>query len=145
MSERDPVLQGYQWPKQARPKRYGIEAEVPIQKSRPRLHGRQFCVKSKAAILVLCWNFCIMLVFTSILDPIVLLIGETTSIDQNTFTNAVGVHIPSFCACTAFLYLFYPLAGYLADTRCGRYKTIIYSLCSFITLFLVGCVKCHSL
>ena len=91
----------------------------------------------KGCHLVLCWNFCITLVFTSILDPIVLLIAGTTSIDQDTFTNAVGVLIPSFCACTAFLYLFYPLAGYLADTRCGRYKTIIYSLCSFITLFLV--------
>ena len=101
---------------------------------------RHFCVKSKAAILVLCWNFCISLIFTSILDPIVLLIAKTTSIDQDTFTHAVGVLVPSFCACTAFLYLFYPLAGYLADTRCGRYKTIIYSLCSFTVLFLVAIV-----
>jgi dipeptide/tripeptide permease len=69
-----------------------------------------------------------------------LLIAETTSINQDTFTHAIGVLVPSFCACTAFLYLFYPLAGYLADTRCGRYKTIIYSLSSFTILFLVAVV-----
>ena len=139
MSERDPILGGYQWPQWTKPKRCGQahEAEALTQRSKSR---RQFCVKSKAAILALCWNFCITLVFTSILDPIILLIAETTSIDQDTFTHAVGVLMPSFCACTAFLYLFYPLAGYLADTRCGRYKTIIYSLCSFTVLFLVAIV-----
>ena len=134
MSERDPILRGYRWPQS----RSCGQAEGRSQRPRPRRW--QFCVKSKAAILVLCWNFCITLVFTSILDPIVLLIAETTSIDQDTFTQAVGVLVPSFCACTGFLYLFYPLAGYLADTRCGRYKTIIYSLCSFTILFLVAIV-----
>ena len=136
MSEREPILGGYQWPQRTQPRQYG-QAKSPTQISKS---GRQFCVKSKAAILVLCWNFCITLGFTSILDPIVLLIAETTSIDQDTYTHAVGVLIPSFCACTAFLYLFYPLAGYLADTRCGRYKTIIYSLCSFTVLFLVAMI-----
>ena len=136
MDEREPILGGHRWPQKTQPRRYG-QVESLTQRSKSR---RQFCVKSKAAILVLCWNFCITLVFTSILDPIVLLIAETTSIDQDTFTHAVGVLIPSFCACTAFLYLFYPLAGYLADTWCGRYKTIVYSLCSFTVLYLATIV-----
>ena len=138
MSEKEPILGDYRWPQQTRPRGCGQdEASIQRPSSRSR---RKFCVKSKAAILVLCWNFCITLVFTSILDPIVLLIAETTSIDQDTFTHAIGVLVPSFCACIAFLYLFYPLAGYLADTRCGRYKTIIYSLSSFTILFLVAVV-----
>ena len=138
MSEKEPILGGYRWPQQTRPRGCGQD-EAPTQRPSSRSR-RQVCVKSKAAILVLCWNFCITLIFTSILDPIILLIAETTSIDQETFTHAIGVLIPSFCACTAFLYLFYPLAGYLADTRCGRYKTIIYSLSSFTILFLVAVV-----
>ena len=35
----------------------------------------------------------------------------------------------SIYAVLAFLFLFYPLAGCLADIRWGRYKTIINSLC----------------
>lgn len=40
-----------------------------------------------------------------------------------------SVYAGSIYAALAFLYLFYPLAGCLADIRWGRYKTTINSLC----------------
>ena len=82
------------------------------------------CVKSKAAILVLIWNFCITLLLTSWLDPI-----YYTTILTNDFKHLLGLIVPVFCCFSATVYLFYPLAGYLADIKCGRYKTITCSLC----------------
>ena len=82
------------------------------------------CLKSKAAILILFWNFILVVGFESFLDP-------------NFFGYVVGEHDTfstilvsgSVYAALAFLYLFYPLAGCLADIRWGRYKTIINGLC----------------
>ena len=42
--------------------------------------------------------------------------------------NQLQTLAPAFFGFLALLYLFYPLAGCLADTRCGRYKTISNSL-----------------
>lgn len=90
---------------------------------RMRFWKRQRCVKSKAAILVLIWNFCITVLLTSWLDPIY----YTTISDE--FKYSFGLIVPVFCSLSAALYLFYPLAGYLADIKCGRYRTVICSLC----------------
>ena len=91
-------------------------------------------MKSKAAILVLTWNFCITILLTSWLDPI-----YYTTIVADDYRISTGFIVPVFCGMAAILYLFYPLAGCLADIKCGRYKSIVYSLC-FIpwSLLLLG-------
>ena len=91
---------------------------------------RQVCVKSKAALMVLIWNFCIALLLTSWLDPIY----YTTIVTLN-FKYLLGLMVLIFCCFSATVYLFYPLAGYLADVKYGRYRVITCSLC-FIPLIL---------
>ena len=97
----------------------------PLQTLKHCCKKRQFCVKSKAAVLVLIWNFCIALLLTSWLDPI-----YYTTIVNHHFKYLLGLMVPIFCCFSATVYLFYPLAGYLADVKYGRYRVITCSLCS---------------
>ena len=92
---------------------------------------RQFCVKSKAAIVVLIWNLCISLLLTSWLDPV-----YYTTIVTSDFKYLLGLIVPIFCCFSATVYLFYPLAGYLADVKYGRYRVITCSLCFIPWIFL---------
>ncbi len=81
------------------------------------------CVSSKAAILILLWNLILVAGLEGLLDPNFFRIMFGTEYSFNT---------TSFCVITysvvAFLFLFYPLAGCLADIRWGRYKTVVYSV-----------------
>ena len=80
---------------------------------------------SKAIILLLLWN-------------LILIIGLESFIDPSYYSSLIGVTDGPYVTATlsgitysviAFLYLFYPLAGCLADIWWGRYKTIVNSLC----------------
>ena len=81
-------------------------------------------MKSKPALLILIWNFCITLLLTSWLEPV-----YYTTIVFDDFNYSLGLIVPIFCCLSAALYLFYPLTGYLAAVKCGRYRTLICSLC----------------
>ena len=71
-------------------------------------------IQSKAALLILLWNFIISQVFSLIFYSNLLLSLEY---------SLIIVH-----GCVSLIFLLYPFAGYLADSRFGRYKTIITSL-----------------
>ena len=92
----------------------------------PKLRVRyQRCyLTSNAVILILVWNLILVVGFESFLDPgyISSLIGQPDKLVITTFSGA------SYSV-LVFLFLFYPLAGCLADIRWGRYKTVVYSLC----------------
>ena len=101
---------------------------------------RQTCLKSKPVILILIWVFLASVLHWSFTDP-------------NSFVTPLSLQylggksylvavIVSAYVYFAILQLFYPLAGYLADVRYGRYKCIVYSLWSFIagSLLLGVCV-----
>ena len=84
-------------------------------------------VKSKSAILVLIWSFCFGVLQWVWSDPSswippVFIVG-------NSF---IFIVVGSVYVYLAILQLFYPLAGYLADVRFGRYKCVIGSLWCFI-------------
>ena len=96
----------------------------PLQVLKRCHKKRQFCVKSKAAVLILIWNFCIVLLLTSWLDPI-----YYPTIVTHNFKYLLGLVVPIFCCFSATVYLFYPLAGYLADVKYGRYRVVVCSLC----------------
>ena len=91
-------------------------------------------LKSKAAILILVWNFILVVGFESFLDPNFFgyMVGELDTILVS----------GSVYAALAFLFLFYPLAGCLADIQWGRYKTITNSLCfilwGLLSLIVLG-------
>ena len=69
------------------------------------------------------------------------LTGNTVKFKPFDYTVTVNLVICTYSA-SAFLLLFYPIAGYLADVRWGRHKTVINSLCftfwSFISILTLG-------
>ena len=93
---------------------------------------KRSCIKSKPALLILCWEMFINLGYGYVVE-----LGSLAATGflylsaEYEFYNRqsqLQIFAPSFFALLAILYLFYPLAGCLADVRCGRYKTILYSL-----------------
>ena len=83
------------------------------------------CVQSKGTVLILVWNICI----TFGLEYFSPLLSVTSG------DNAI-VRIIADAVFAIFL-LFYPLAGYLADVRWGRYNTIFGSIRFILTTLLI--------
>ena len=81
------------------------------------------CLTSKAAILILLWNLILVADLESLLDPSILGV-QFGNIDSLKMT----ILSVSTYSIVGFLFLFYPLAGCLADIRWGRYKTVVYSV-----------------
>ena len=93
---------------------------------------RTVCLKSSSAIMVLTWAFLASMLHWIFIDPSCvvtpLTIRYITVASENYyFIMIVGSAYVYF----AILQLFYPLAGYLADVRYGRYKCVITSLWCF--------------
>ena len=104
----------------------------------PRLSFNAVCLKSKSAILALCWSLLAAVLQWYYSDPAVFIIIH------GSFNNLTSVLIPVY-GFFALLQLFYPLAGMLADLRYGRYKCVLGSLWCLIFgfpfwLVLVGLV-----
>ena len=100
---------------------------TPLLKTTPwrKLRPRSCCIRSKAALLVLCWNILVTVSVGYILEYGLVL---ATAADYTPYANKLQTYAPVFFGFFALLYLFYPLAGCLADIRCGRYRTITNSL-----------------
>ena len=108
---------------------------------RIKVKSRSWCVKSKAALLVLCWNAFVTMSVGYVLESGSVL--ATAVGYSKVHTNELQTFAPAFFGILALLYLFYPLAGYLADIKCGRYKTITNCLWFFIcggTFTTVGAI-----
>ena len=88
-----------------------------------RCRRQRCCVSSKAALLILLWNVILVAGFESLLDPNFFR-ALFTYMNHGEMTNISVV----MYSVVAFLFLFYPLAGCLADIRWGRYKTVVYSV-----------------
>ena len=82
------------------------------------------CLKSKAALLILYWNMSITMFLAILTDPGM----YTTLMMALPYTTVTQIFFPVIYSFAAFLYIFFPLAGCLADIKCGRYKTVIRSL-----------------
>ena len=112
----------------------GNERQRASMRMRPKFHCRRqrCCLTSKAAILILLWNLIIVAGLESFLDPSYL--GNTDNlIELEDYIFTIQVMSIISYSVLAFLFLFYPLAGCLADIRWGRYKTIVNSL-----YFIIG-------
>ena len=81
------------------------------------------CVSSKAALLILLWNLILVAGFESLLDPNFFRVLFESDDSYIILSDSVIMY-----SVVAFLFLFYPLAGCLADIWWGRYKTVIYSV-----------------
>ena len=96
------------------------------------------CIRSKSALLILCWETLITLTFGFAYK-----FGSVFATDypylQINGHGQFQTYAPLFFGVLAISYLFYPLAGCLADVRCGRYKTL---LCSLWFIILSGVFTC---
>ena len=101
------------------------------EKVKSRFKSRRCCIRSsKAALLILFWNLIVSCGISSFLDPN--LYNSTLYIRRADGTVVIEFSVYNLAflyGFRAFLFLFYPLAGCLADIRWGRYKTVVNSLC----------------
>ena len=122
------------------------ETDTPLpgsgccMKVKSKFRSRPFCLcSSKAALIVLVWNFIIAFgLATSLMDPTIYT-SVYVRIHKYSVGNASLIFIRgTLFGLNAFVLLFYPLAGYLADIRWGRHKTVVNSLCFIMwTLMLI--------
>ena len=81
------------------------------------------CVSSKSALLILFWSFVLGLWNGVVLHP-------------NLYLTLI--YMLAGYGFVALVFCFFPLAGFLADVKYGRYKMIVRSLCIlFITVPLL--------
>ena len=96
-------------------------------------------IKSKAANMILFWSTMVYLLYGILLNPDN--VFTMPVISSITFINMIG---SGLYGVTAVWLLFYPLAGYLADVRYGRYKVSIFGLkfmwTGFVIPIMVGIV-----
>ena len=110
--------------------------KTPLQRNTKRCYGAGFrsqckarcCVKSKAALLLLFSSSLVSLSLTTLVHPNMYLSLGSLVFEYKSVIRSIEVIPPVVYSLFALLYLFYPLAGCLADIRCGRYKTAIHSL-----------------
>ena len=94
------------------------------KKIKTKFNSQRCCLSSsKAAELSIIWNLIISFGLMSFLDPSF----YTNLLEGNDDSAVIGITYGA----SAFFLLFYPVAGYLADVRWGRYKTVVNGL-SFI-------------
>ena len=100
------------------------------------------CITSKAGLLILFWTFAVVLSYSVVLS------ADTYLELTEYFLDSIGdVHDPKFVVhlsllpygFISILECFYPLAGFLADTKFGRHKTITFS--SYILLLPIFLVS----
>ena len=97
----------------------------------PRYKSSQKCVTSKAVLLILIWCFSVILVFNSYVEGAVYSYVFSNQLFENKELYYLCVY-----AANAVVLCFYPLAGFLADNRIGRFITI-YEATKFLLLLII--------
>lgn len=97
-----------------------------------RCGGTRKCVSSKAVLLILLWAFATQLaMFVWIPTNFVFIASLLTDSNETLVSYFMGVSYD------IVFYSFYPLAGFLADVKYGRYKTIFVSLCLILVSLII--------
>ena len=110
--------------------RQGRGRSINIQ---ARCHMR-CCLRSKAAWLILLWNLIIVTSLSTFFDPSFYVYSINNISAFEAARKQSFLIIPALYGISAFLLLFYPLAGCLADIQWGRYKTIVSSVRVILSL-----------
>ncbi len=84
------------------------------------------CISSEAGLATLLWGFTVSLAYGLIYQP------------GNFEFLLPGYLIIVVHGCNAVILCFYPIAGFLADNRFGRYKVIVKSMHSLLVLLVIG-------
>ena len=93
--------------------------------------ARDFCLPSKAAYLILLWTVVVGFIYYSLL---LLVVFSVHAYKRKGASAAIYESITY--AVLAFIMMFYPLSGLIADVCCGRLKTVAISL-TVLLIFLI--------
>lgn len=104
--------------------------------------GREACLNSKAALLVLLSSFAMfMIIGVTVIDLSVKLVSFFYYLNFITYRPNVQLWFQlALYGASAAVLLFFPCGGYCGDVRSGRYKVVKRSLCVslvFLTMLLV--------
>ena len=112
--------------------------ESPRRQQESSTHCKHFCFPSKAAILVIFWTAAVGIVHNSVLLATV----AVTSTDAKSLSPDISISA-NYClpyAILAFISMFYPLSGYIADVHCGRLKSVTTGLCLIFSFIALLCL-----
>ena len=120
------------------------ETRMPLLSTNKRRNGvrlclKRRCIKSKSVLLILCWEILVTLIYGYAYEFGLVFATDIHMLNEKLENYTSQLSYMSFFGLFALLYLFYPLAGCLADIRCGRYKTV---LCSLWFIILSGTFIC---
>ena len=106
-------------------------------------HGKKksVLIRSKAAIMILVWTALMSFIYGSFLNPENYFLFTYILTRVNPILNSEVIDSGIYAVFAIWL-LFYPLAGYLADVRYGRYKVVRCSMCTMwcglLTIVVIG-------
>jgi hypothetical protein len=98
--------------------------------------SKHLCLPSKAAILILLWTAIVGAMYNMIVG-----FAAVEEIDRSRINSSISIYEPLPYAILAFVMMFYPLSGFIADVCCGRLKTVVISLIILLlclTILLIG-------
>ena len=101
---------------------------------------QRYFVKSKASVLILMWTVLIGAIYQATFGIILMFLVRAAPLVQ---TN-IGLPFVILYSFLVFVFIFYPINGFIADVYCGRFRIIITSMCvillsltSFLLIFVV--------
>ena len=117
--------------------------QVCRTKVRSKFRNYRCCLwSSKAVILILVWNLIISIGFKSFFDSSLYTTIIIKFIIDPPYYNPTLMLFGLSYGSSALLFVFYPLAGFLADVCWGRYATVKNSLCfllwSIVIMIILG-------
>ena len=92
---------------------------------------RGLCLPSKAAVLILIWTLIVSAIYKTAEEGTTYTVYRLKESEKTHFHFLAVNHSDIFITYLIFvlLLLVYPLAGFVADVCCGRYRAVIISLC----------------
>ena len=104
----------------------GNTVRTPWATLKDRYKNTRKYIKSKGALAVLVWMFTASTLYYFVFNPEIF--SKKIGYGSTTYIFAFGVQAIIFC--------FYPVAGYLADNKYGRYKTVVFGLWLLLPSFI---------
>ena len=104
------------------------ETSSPIRQICACHSPKHLCLPSRSAILLLFWTVIVGMMY------FLLMVWSAMFVASNPQPKAIlSMYEPLPYAILAFVMMFYPLSGFIADVYCGRLKTVVISL-SFLVI-----------
>ena len=100
--------------------------------------SKHLCLSSKAAILIILWATVVGTAYTFIQDIVAI------SILGSRYAHSEDVAILDLIpyVTLTLIMTFYPLSGFIADVRCGRFRTVMFSLTLTLFSFMLLGIAC---